>query len=470
MSAARLGRPQLPQAVDARALGRHPGRRRPPPGRVRAVDPHRGVRLGRGLGGAPHADRRPRARPGRLRRPASTRQLSGDRAAAHLDVGRDDGPRDRLADHRDPPRAAGQHPQRRPVPRPAGSTRWSSRCAWSTATACGAATRPGRPAAVAELLRRHVATQELTVEAAVSGDRALVAQAFALDPLAGRGDLHETRGHGRRAAGRHRPVAAPARAAGPTRPPDDRPTDRRPRRTRMRLGFIGLGAMGLPMTRNLLDGRPHGDRRLTRARPDRRGRGPRRGRRRRSGRRGRGQRGRPPVRAQLARGRRGGGRPARPLGPGHIVVDCSTIDPDVERDQHRRVRRDRRVATSTRPLSGGTVGAETGTLTVMVGGDAATLDRAAPRARAGRGARWCTSGGPGMGQVVKLCNNLIYAAQMVATAEAAALATPAGRRHGQAARGAAALDRRLRRRAHALPGRRRGAPTARRPTAGSPGS
>jgi len=46
------------------------------------------------------------------------------------------------------------------------------------------------PAPVAELLRRQVATQELTVEAAVSGDRDLIRAAFALDPLAGRGDLH----------------------------------------------------------------------------------------------------------------------------------------------------------------------------------------------------------------------------------------------------------------------------------------
>ncbi len=47
------------------------------------------------------------------------------------------------------------------------------------------------PVAVAELLRRQVATQELTVEAALSGDRVLIGQAFALDPLAGRGDLHD---------------------------------------------------------------------------------------------------------------------------------------------------------------------------------------------------------------------------------------------------------------------------------------
>lgn len=52
--------------------------------------------------------------------------------------------------------------------------------------------RASTPPAYAEILRRHVAVQELTVEAAVTGDRALAAEAFALDPLAGRGDLHRT--------------------------------------------------------------------------------------------------------------------------------------------------------------------------------------------------------------------------------------------------------------------------------------
>jgi alpha-galactosidase/6-phospho-beta-glucosidase family protein len=47
------------------------------------------------------------------------------------------------------------------------------------------------PAPYDEIVRRHTATQELTVEAALKGDRATAAQAFALDPLAGRGDLGE---------------------------------------------------------------------------------------------------------------------------------------------------------------------------------------------------------------------------------------------------------------------------------------
>jgi len=51
---------------------------------------------------------------------------------------------------------------------------------------------PHVPAPVAELLRRQVATQEMTVEAAVKADRGLATAAFELDPLAGRGDLLST--------------------------------------------------------------------------------------------------------------------------------------------------------------------------------------------------------------------------------------------------------------------------------------
>jgi alpha-galactosidase/6-phospho-beta-glucosidase family protein len=51
---------------------------------------------------------------------------------------------------------------------------------------------PHLPGPVAELLRRQVATQELTVEAAVNADRSLATAAFELDPLAGRGDLRST--------------------------------------------------------------------------------------------------------------------------------------------------------------------------------------------------------------------------------------------------------------------------------------
>jgi 3-hydroxyisobutyrate dehydrogenase len=112
------------------------------------------------------------------------------------------------------------------------------------------------------------------------------------------------------------------------------------------------------------------------------------------------------------------------LGPGRTVVDCSTIDPEVERAQHERVG-----ATGARyldaPLSGGTAGAQKGALTLMVGGDAGVLADTEPALDPFSGLI-VHVGGPGMGQVVKLCNNLIYAAQMTATAEATAMALKSG--------------------------------------------
>jgi 3-hydroxyisobutyrate dehydrogenase len=192
----------------------------------------------------------------------------------------------------------------------------------------------------------------------------------------------------------------------------------------MRLGFIGLGAMGLPMTRHLLEAKHT----VTVA----------------SRRRG-------PIEAALALGALEGDGPAAVaeasdvvmlcvpntpevvevvdamlpvLGAGQIVVDCSTISPAVERDLHERV-----AAAGARyldaPLSGGTHGAEKGTLTLMVGGDGDTLDDATPAIEP-FSSLVVHVGGPGMGQVVKLCNNLIYAAQMTATAEATALAARSG--------------------------------------------
>jgi 3-hydroxyisobutyrate dehydrogenase len=61
----------------------------------------------------------------------------------------------------------------------------------------------------------------------------------------------------------------------------------------------------------------------------------------------------------------------------------------------------------------------------MVGGDASTLDDVRPALDA-VSALIVHCGGPGDGQMVKLCNQLIYAVQMVATAEATALAVKSG--------------------------------------------
>ncbi len=112
------------------------------------------------------------------------------------------------------------------------------------------------------------------------------------------------------------------------------------------------------------------------------------------------------------------------LGAGTIVVDCSTIDPEVERRCHRRVE-EAGGRYLDAPISGGTIGAERGTLTVMVGGEAEVLEAARPALEPFSGLI-VHVGGPGMGQVVKLCNNVVYAAQLQGMAEATAMAVKAG--------------------------------------------
>jgi 3-hydroxyisobutyrate dehydrogenase len=112
------------------------------------------------------------------------------------------------------------------------------------------------------------------------------------------------------------------------------------------------------------------------------------------------------------------------IGPGKIVVDTSTIDPAIERVQHERVAA-AGAGYLDAPLSGGTVGAENGTLTLMVGGAAGVLEDARPALEPFAGLI-VHAGGPGDGQVVKLCNQLVYAAQMLAVAEASTLAVKEG--------------------------------------------
>ncbi len=77
------------------------------------------------------------------------------------------------------------------------------------------------------------------------------------------------------------------------------------------------------------------------------------------------------------------------------------------------------------PVSGGTVGAEAGTLAVMAGGEAADIERVRPYVLAM--ARRLTHMGPiGAGQTTKLCNQVIVGCAMAVLAEATRLAVNAG--------------------------------------------
>jgi 3-hydroxyisobutyrate dehydrogenase len=112
----------------------------------------------------------------------------------------------------------------------------------------------------------------------------------------------------------------------------------------------------------------------------------------------------------------GPGGVAEGIAPGRLCVDMSTIDPATSRRVAARLR-ERGVRFIDAPVSGGVVGAEKGTLAIMVGGDLADLDEARP-ALAAMGADIIHVGPVGAGEVAKLCNNLIAGVATVAVSEA----------------------------------------------------
>jgi len=113
------------------------------------------------------------------------------------------------------------------------------------------------------------------------------------------------------------------------------------------------------------------------------------------------------------------------MAPGAVIVDSSTIAPDTARRLAARATALGAVLLDA-PVSGGEIGAIEGTLTFMVGGDAAALDGVRPLlAIMGREDRIVHVGGSGAGQVCKACNQLVIGGTMAVVAEAIALARKA---------------------------------------------
>jgi 3-hydroxyisobutyrate dehydrogenase len=107
-----------------------------------------------------------------------------------------------------------------------------------------------------------------------------------------------------------------------------------------------------------------------------------------------------------------------------LLIDCSTIDVHTAREMHGAAA-DRDLAMLDAPVSGGVAGAEAGTLTFMVGGDDAAVERARPILEA-MGRNIIHAGDAGTGQGAKMCNNLILGISMIAVAEAFTLAEAVG--------------------------------------------
>jgi len=113
--------------------------------------------------------------------------------------------------------------------------------------------------------------------------------------------------------------------------------------------------------------------------------------------------------------------------PGTLFIDCSTIAVDEAQAAHE-------LATAAghrmldAPVSGGVVGAESGTLAFMVGGTEDDFEAARPLLEH-MGRRIVHCGGPGLGQAAKVCNNMILAVSQIAVAEAFVLGERLGLTH-----------------------------------------
>lgn len=107
-----------------------------------------------------------------------------------------------------------------------------------------------------------------------------------------------------------------------------------------------------------------------------------------------------------------------------VVIDCSTISPTETVDFAARIKKSGAHLLDS-PVSGGPKGAQDGTLSCMIGGDAEIVERCMPVFQA-IGKTFTHVGGNGAGQACKSCNQLVVVGNMMAVAEAFALARKMG--------------------------------------------
>ncbi len=110
--------------------------------------------------------------------------------------------------------------------------------------------------------------------------------------------------------------------------------------------------------------------------------------------------------------------------PGSIVIDMSTVSPLVEMEIAEELRK-KNVEYLDAPVTGSTMGAEAGTLTIMVGGSENAFNKALPVLKT-MGQKIVHMGGNGMGQMTKMCNQIAVALNLLATCESLLFASKAG--------------------------------------------
>jgi len=102
--------------------------------------------------------------------------------------------------------------------------------------------------------------------------------------------------------------------------------------------------------------------------------------------------------------------------PRTTLVDCSTISPKLAQTVAAAAKA-KGFSMIDAPVSGGTAGAQAGTLTFMVGGEMADLEHVRPLLEK-MGKNIFYAGVSGAGQTVKVCNNMLLGIQMLGTSEA----------------------------------------------------
>ncbi|MFP3516621.1 2-hydroxy-3-oxopropionate reductase [Pseudomonas sp. SIMBA_077] len=112
------------------------------------------------------------------------------------------------------------------------------------------------------------------------------------------------------------------------------------------------------------------------------------------------------------------------LSPNKVVIDMSSISPSATKAFAEKINaKDAHYLDA--PVSGGEVGAKAGTLSIMVGGDEKTFERALPLLQS-MGKNITLVGGNGDGQTAKVANQIIVALNIQAVAEALVFAAKNG--------------------------------------------
>ncbi|HET6460563.1 MAG TPA: NAD(P)-dependent oxidoreductase [Syntrophales bacterium] len=110
--------------------------------------------------------------------------------------------------------------------------------------------------------------------------------------------------------------------------------------------------------------------------------------------------------------------------PGSVIVDMTTSEPSLARRIYLEAK-GKSVSSLDAPVSGGDIGAQEGTLAIMVGGDEDVFKRVLPVFEL-MGKNIAYMGGPGTGQHTKMTNQIVIAATMVGVVESLLYAHRAG--------------------------------------------